>query len=491
MLARRILIADPDTESIRWLKRALRQKGHQVYSAADGSRALELVVLRQPDLTLFDEACPLIDAQTFLQIVRANPRTENLPVVLLTSDAESAHVRAFRDGFLQKPFNLDEVQSRIEQMLRKTAAARELHQEAREIEGQLSQMGLPDLLQVLALNKRSGRLLLAQGAERGEIQVEEGRPVGAKSGSVGGTKALFRLLVWTEGAFAFLPGAPTMEKDIHLSMDEALLEGHRQADERARLWEKLPSRNSRLRLAPGAKKTSVSPEVLACLDTPRTLSEVLDLVALPDVEILGALSALSHQGLLQALKSTEDSRGPLLDPGHIHALRARILKAREAQGRQAWKIWVVASQVNRLTDFRSELFGLWSEAPEPSSAETGFFTLGRLLFEGGLAVDCMGVWACAQAFPLWRAFVQGSLGALVLDDAPPSLAVAQYLVFERRQPLVFRAPAVPPSFQAAPGVVATFQDAQVMLRALFLQLLSAEETRSDGSHPVGEYRGPS
>jgi CheY-like chemotaxis protein len=96
--AYKILIADPDVDSARALTKALRQKGHQVHYAPDGSRALELAVMRHPDLVLFDERCRLLDARTFSQILRTNPRTEDVPVVLTTASFEPQS-RALRDGY--------------------------------------------------------------------------------------------------------------------------------------------------------------------------------------------------------------------------------------------------------------------------------------------------------------------------------------------------------------------------------------------------------
>jgi len=88
---RKILIADPDLEAARGLSKALRQRGYQVHYAPDGSRALEVAVLRHPDLILFDEGCRLIEAKTFSQILRTNPRTEDIPVVLTTAAFDALH----------------------------------------------------------------------------------------------------------------------------------------------------------------------------------------------------------------------------------------------------------------------------------------------------------------------------------------------------------------------------------------------------------------
>src|SRR5688572_22649255 len=138
--SKKILIADPDLESVRGLTRALRQKGYQVHYAPDGSRALEVAVLRHPDLTLFDEQCKLLEARTFINILKTNPRTEDIPVVLTTASKDSDRYRSLRDGYLRKPFNIDEVLSRIDHIMRRNDAAKDLRGESKEIEGNLQQL---------------------------------------------------------------------------------------------------------------------------------------------------------------------------------------------------------------------------------------------------------------------------------------------------------------------------------------------------------------
>jgi CheY-like chemotaxis protein len=87
---RKVLIADPDLAAVRTLSKALRQRGYQVHYAADGSRALELAVLRHPDVVLFDEGCRLIEPSLFAQILASNPRTEGIPVVVTGTSAPLA-----------------------------------------------------------------------------------------------------------------------------------------------------------------------------------------------------------------------------------------------------------------------------------------------------------------------------------------------------------------------------------------------------------------
>src|SRR4051794_28883864 len=114
---KQVLIADPDVESARVLNQSLRQRGFHVYVAQDGSKALELAVLRQPDVTLFDESCALLDARTFVQILHTNPRTQDIRVVLTGKAADAGLLDHALDGYLQKPLDVEQVVSLVEHLL--------------------------------------------------------------------------------------------------------------------------------------------------------------------------------------------------------------------------------------------------------------------------------------------------------------------------------------------------------------------------------------
>ncbi len=284
--ARKILIVDPDPTTARQLAPALRQRGYQVHGARDGTRALEVAILRFPDLVLFDERTPLLDARTFLRILRTNPRTERIPVVLTGQSADPDKVRV--GAFLKKPFNQDEVLARIEQVFRKVEAARAVSGEGRELEGNLAQIPLSDLLQILAVNRKSGTLSVEREGALGEIALADGRVAEARVGAASGEKAVYRLLGWREGQFAFVPGPPPAERRMDRKLDELLLEGLRQSDEAALLLPALPAPGDLLELAVAPAEIPaglhpVTEEVVALLERPRPFAEVLDgvLAAVP------------------------------------------------------------------------------------------------------------------------------------------------------------------------------------------------------------------
>jgi CheY-like chemotaxis protein len=458
---RKILIADPDLEAVRALTRVLRQRGYTVHYAPDGSRALEVCVLRHPDLVLFDEHCQFLDARTFVQIVRTNPRTEDIPVLLTASSADSEALRGMRDGFLTKPFNVDEVLSRIDHQFRRADAASNLRDEAQALEGSLAQLGIPDLLQVLAMHRRSGRLALTRPDERGEIHVGEGRPVLARSGRAEGEKALFRLLTWTDGTFAFTAGTPPPGgARIDRSMDDALLEGMRQADEVARVSATLPPRQRRVQLAPGAdlpgEQHPVTQRVVELLAQPRALQDVLDLTPVPDLDVLAALGALLSKGVARVLEEGEgrgEGPGTLLGPAEAHALRTRALRGRSGAPPRV----VVAklllcgapASVRAYLDATPALHQL--TAPDGAPVRGGFGTVASLDVSEALRVDVCVLPAQDGGRPLWQPFSVGAVGALLLDEGEAPLRLARHLALEARLPVVALTSQLPEVLEAAPS----------------------------------------
>lgn len=483
---RKILIADPDVDSVRTLTRALRARGYQVHYAPDGSRALEICVLRHPDLVLFDEACKLLDARTFIQILRTNPRTEEVPVVLTTTNLDVDRLRGLRlAAHLKKPFNLDEVLSRLEHIFRRNEAAKDLKNDAQEIEGSLSQLGIPDLLQILGMNKRSGKLSLERGSERGEILVTDGRPVNARLGRVEGEKALFRLLSWTEGTFTFAPGANPGKARIDRAMDDALLEGMRQADEVNRLLPSLPTRTTRLVLAPDAELSQeqhpVTAQVVDLLRQPRSLGEVLDLAPATDLEVLGVLVTLMQKGVTRVTEGEEEGSGPLLGPAELHALRSRVLRGKSPLKMVTAKVFICGNGPSAARRLFAQLPGLEAVSAEPKAVKSGFGTLGRLELSEVLHLDFCVLPPAEAARPLWRPFSAGAVGALLMDSSEAAVRLASYLAWEIRVPIAVLGSTVPEKLNGAPaGAMARGDDLVEALRGLLIQSLHPAPAAPEG-----------
>lgn len=472
---RKILVADADPETVRLLAPPLRQRGYQVHAAHDGSRALQVAILRFPDLILLDDRTPLLDTRTFVRILRTNPRTERIPVVLmgLTPDPDRQRL----GSYLEKPLHLDAVLARIEQLFRRSDAARAAG-ESRELEGNLAQIPLPDLLQILSVNRKTGRLAVEREGEKAEVHLKEGRVVDASIGAITGDKALWRLLTRREGSFAFHPGATSGQERIERRLDELLLEGLRQADELNALLPSLPAPGERVELAVGAHEIPgglhpVTEEVVSLLAVPRTFAELLDRCHASDLEAARAVSALLERGFARkkAPAAAPAAAVALLQPHELHALRARVARGRSSGPRAIGKVVVAGGGPlsRRAALARFATVPGFQAAPQAPLGGT-FGTLGRLDLGDGVRVDLVELPGEAEQRPLWRPFAAGAVGALVLlpaDDAAPLL---EELARGLRLPLVVCGPgpeAVPTALHDAPGGMA-FEgaDAAEALRAL-------------------------
>jgi CheY-like chemotaxis protein len=471
---RKILVADPDSGTIRALAPALRRRGYQVHAARDGARALQIAILRFPDVVLFDERCPLLDARTFVRILRTNPRTERIPVVL-TGEAVDVD-RARLGTFLRKPFNQDEVLARIEQIFRRVEAAKAVSAESREIEGNLAQIPLVDLLQILAVNRKTGRLAVEREGDRAEIALEQGRVVDARMGAATGEKGLYRLLTLREGQFAFVPGGAGAEARIDRKLEELVLEGLRQADEAARLLPALPRPGDELELAvhpseipPGLH--AVTAQVIALLDRPRSFQEVLDRCTASDLEAMRAVLALLDRGFARrsAGAPPRETPPPLLAPHELHALRARAARGRSSGAQTIGKIVLAGGGplARRSALARFETVPGFEAQPSP---HPGFGTVGRLALGDAVRVDVTELPGDRAHRPLWRPFAAGAIGALVLlpaDDHEPLLVE---LARTLRLPVVVCGPSeasVPKALRDLPGGFAfEGSDAAEALRAL-------------------------
>jgi DNA-binding response OmpR family regulator len=450
---RKILIADADPETLRLLAPPLRQRGYQVHSARDGSRALQIAILRFPDLVLLDDATPLLDTRTFVRILRTNPRTERIPVVLTGKTLDPDRARL--GSFLQKPLVLDEVLARIEQIFRRADASRAAG-ESRELEGNLAQIPLTDLLQILAVNRKSGRLTVEREGEKAEVTLAEGRVVDAQLGAVGAEKALWRLLTRREGQFAFLPavaGTAAAPERITRRLDDLLLEGLRQADELARLAPSLPAARDRVELlvAPADLPGGLHPvtaEVVALLGSPRPFGELVDRCRASDLEASRGVAALLERGfarLREAAAPAPPAR--LLAPHELHALRGRIAAGRASGARAVGKVVVAGGGPLARAAARLRFASVPGFTPEAEGGEAGghatggFGTIGRLQLGDGVRVDLVELPGEPEQAPLWRPFAAGALGALVLlpaDDEAPRL---EALARAQRLPLVVCGPA--------------------------------------------------
>lgn len=447
---RTILIADPDLEVARSLKRGLGEH-FDILAARDGSKALELSVLRYPDLILFYRACPLIGATQFLRILRTNPRTEEIPLIILSDEPSAvSSVPGFLEGVLVKPLNIDEVRAHVANVLRRVDAVKEVGQEEGAVSGGLEQISMVDLLQVFAMNRRTGVLQLSGGPERrnAEVYVNEGRIEEAVVGSARGEKALYRLLGWRQGRFSFTPDRRAPSVSINHTTDTLLMEGMRQNDELERLRPELPASSAMVERCVVAEDTPsglhpVTAEILELLQFYPRVADLLDRARATDLEVSQALRSLIGAGLARVARSIADpATRRLFTQEQIFELRSRLRRAGLSPTYlNCPKIAVVATSSHDLRTLGAAL-SRWMEfkGHDLEHVERMFFgSFGTLDFEQGFSIDLFAVSPDERMLPLAFASSAGTVAALVLGTGELDVisGALRLLETERRASMVF------------------------------------------------------
>lgn len=97
--------------------------------------------------------------------------------------------------------------------------------------GQLDQFQLVDIIQMCCISRRTGRLRLSKGVEKGVLFLREGQIVHAVCGKLTGEEAVYRIIDWDFGEFSFDEGITVEVRSIQAGWESVVMEGVRRRDE--------------------------------------------------------------------------------------------------------------------------------------------------------------------------------------------------------------------------------------------------------------------
>lgn len=111
-----VLVADDNTDLRAHLERIIGSRWSTV-SASDGQQALELIRRIEPDLVIADVMMPKLDGFELIKAIRADPRLESIPVMILSAraglEATGEGFEAGADDYILKPFKSTELLNRV------------------------------------------------------------------------------------------------------------------------------------------------------------------------------------------------------------------------------------------------------------------------------------------------------------------------------------------------------------------------------------------
>jgi DNA-binding response OmpR family regulator len=124
MRTRTILVIDDERDFARLVVRTLEREGHDVILASDGKTGLRIAREHQPDLVVLDLSMPDIDGLEICKVLRSEPRSAKLPILVLSARASVADrvlgLELGADDYLIKPFVSQELAARVKAILRRS-----------------------------------------------------------------------------------------------------------------------------------------------------------------------------------------------------------------------------------------------------------------------------------------------------------------------------------------------------------------------------------
>jgi hypothetical protein len=289
-------------------------------------------------------------------------------------------------------------------------------EEGGDFRGDLQQVSSVDLLQLLAMNRRSGTLSINTQAGNGEVRIKSGEIVDAVFRRLEREKALYRLLAQTDGTFSFVSGMPQFLERIQVPTSTLLMEGLRQLDEAERLRKRLDLDGSALlAIAPPAPDMNeASARILEALTAPRTLPELLDEVMLHDLAVLEALQLLLEQGLVRRIASSA-VRVELADPERM-AVLAALAKRAVRSGYKGPARVVIAATAQRLITLMHAIARI-ADAVVPTETVPAApvpYALATLRL-GEADLEVVGLPLVEAYAPLWGLVLPGSAALARLE----------------------------------------------------------------------------
>jgi response regulator RpfG family c-di-GMP phosphodiesterase len=233
----RVIVVDSSSEERLFLVSKLKKCGIKAYMCRDTAEATDILQRERVSLVLAETETLPMDGFTFCSTVKRNENYRETSFLLISSDPDaiSKGFEAGADDFIIKPYNPDILVAKIQNFIRlsaqKTAERAKRLTSRKGIAGNLSEIQIADLIQMLSAGRKTGVLKLVREGENGEMFFNNGEVINARYESLDGVDAFNLLIRWDRGHFVLDPDGKPPEQKIYENTAMLLLEACRLWDE--------------------------------------------------------------------------------------------------------------------------------------------------------------------------------------------------------------------------------------------------------------------
>jgi response regulator RpfG family c-di-GMP phosphodiesterase len=224
------LLVEPDPEESTMLELRMIEQGFEVRTARSAEAALKILDSGEVEIAVSEVDLGAHDGFALMEESKRRNADKVAWVFLSHRASRSDAQKAFELGahdYLNKPVSAEVLVQKLKQVIEREARSTG----ARGVAGSLTEMGLPEMVQVLWHGRKTGSLKIRSSREAGELHFVEGSLYNALWGSLRGPDAFYAMLALKSGDFVLDPNFKAPQRVIRESPEALLLEGMRRIDE--------------------------------------------------------------------------------------------------------------------------------------------------------------------------------------------------------------------------------------------------------------------
>lgn len=238
----RILVIDSNVFFARRLTEALTAQGFDVTHSTQPAYALTMLEWNAPTAILCATNLREMSVYDLPRILHSDAATTNIPVLAMGDGGEQALMEAFRagcDDYIDRRRGPENIASQVKTFLLSRQEGfrptQMLESEQTVLEGSLSHLDLPGVVQMLAHSRQSGVLYINAEALDGTLFFHRGEVLHAEVGEVIGNDAVIKIIKscngLDRGIYKFVPGTMAATRTVFRTVTELMLEALREIDE--------------------------------------------------------------------------------------------------------------------------------------------------------------------------------------------------------------------------------------------------------------------
>ena len=255
-MKKKILIVDDDPKIFKILSVFMKKYNYHIDAAWDAEEAFTKISIGKPDLIITDSTVPEMKEFEFIDKLKESPETEDIPFIFISDRKDPVdQLKGLRMGakeYFTKPFEVKSLLQTIKNVLVK-AEDHLQHIKNFDFIGNLSVMGIEDIVQIAEMNQNTGELVFTTRKEQvtiGSLFFENGRLIHAVSNEHTGKEAFYDLASEKEGYVKFLSSSVKVPATISEQTMGLIFEAKRMEDESKYFYNKIDDIDIKLKVRP-------------------------------------------------------------------------------------------------------------------------------------------------------------------------------------------------------------------------------------------------